>query len=261
MTPSDVGHPAGAGRLEHEEERLSALDGFRVLDTPQEETFDRLTRLTARFLDAPISLISLIDRERQWFKSCFGWDQRETSRGISFCTHVVSAGDLLIVPDATLDPRFSTNPLVTGDHHIRAYAGAPLRSRDGFVLGALCVLDIAPRSFSKLEIDTLTELAAVVVDELELRLAVVRRRKAEERVTAALEEAKEASAARDRFMSSMSHELRTPLNAILGFTQLLLIKELSQDQKDDLREIDVAARSLLDMINELFAADLPKRSS
>lgn len=237
-----------------EEVRILALARYRVLDTPQEETFDRLTRLTARFIGAPISLVSLIDRDRQWFKSCFGWDERETTRDISFCVHALAADDVFVVPDATRDRRFMDNPLVTGDHHIRAYAGAPLRTKEGLVLGTLCVLDRAPREFSEVEIETLTELAAVVVDELELRLALLRGQEAERKTTAALKDARRSATARDRFLSSMSHELRTPLNAILGFAQLLQTEDLTSDQKQDVAEIETAAHSLLRLIDELFAA-------
>jgi len=244
-----------------EAKRLSALAQYRVLDTPQEEAFDRLTRLVARYLHAPIALVSLVDHDRQWFKSCYGWDERQTSRQVSFCTHALDSERAFVVPDATRDARFSENPLVTGPEHIRAYAGAPLRTREGFVLGTLCVLDREPRGFTDLEIETLEDLAEVVVDELELRRALLRGRQTEERISAALQEAKRASEAKARFLSSMSHELRTPLNAILGFTQLLELEGLPPEHTEDVREIKKAAISLLAMIDQIFSAvraDLPR---
>jgi len=237
-----------------EAERLTELAQYRVLDSPQEEAFDRLTRLAARHLHAPIALVSFVDRDRQWFKSCYGWDEKQTSREVSFCSHALNLDRALVVPDATRDARFSQNPLVTGAEHIRAYAGAPLRSRDGFVLGTLCVLDREPRGFTDLEIETLQDLAQVVVDELELRLALLQGRQSEERISAALEEAKRASQARTQFLSSMSHDLRTPLNAILGFTQLLELEGLPPQHIQDVLEIKKAANSLLAMINQVFAS-------
>lgn len=241
-------------RPRDEGRRLAALERYEILDTPPEEAFERITRLAARVLDAPIALVSLVDRDRQWFKSCFGWDLRESARETSFCTHAIEQDEVLVVPDARLDPRFSGNPLVTGDTHIRFYAGAPLRTSEGDVLGTLCVLDTEPRDFRKDELQTLVELASVVVDELDLRLALSIVRKSEARTSAALRDAQEAYEARNRFLSSMSHELRTPLNAIIGFAQLLQEDDISGAQKEDVREIVTAARTLLKMINEIFAA-------
>ncbi len=152
-----------------EAERLAALRMYDVLDTPAEEPFDDLTELAARICEAPIALISLIDKDRQWFKSRVGLDAAETARDIAFCAHAIHQPDLLIVADATLDERFSDNPLVTKDPHIRFYAGAPLISPEGQALGTLCVIDREPRSMSPDHQRALRVLSRHVMTQLELR--------------------------------------------------------------------------------------------
>ena len=161
--------------------RLCALDDYQVLDSAPEPAFDRLTALAADLFDAPIALVSLVDAERQWFKSRHGLDAVETPRSQAFCAHALplEPGGTLVVEDATRDPRFRSNPLVTGDLGIRFYAGAVLTGSDGHNLGTLCVIDTKPRPTPDSEdLDRLRNLARVVVDTLELRRA---KREAEER--------------------------------------------------------------------------------
>ena len=155
----------------NEAARLAALRRFEILDTPDEASFNRIARLVTQILDVPIALVSLADAERQWFKACFGLDVRETSREVSFCAFAILSDEVLVVPDATLDERFRDNPLVTGEMHVRFYAGAPLRTPDGFNIGSLCAIDMQPRELSANQIQALSDLAAMVVDELELRVA------------------------------------------------------------------------------------------
>ena len=150
--------------------RLQALHEHAVLDTPPEVGFDELTQLAALWLKAPIVLVSLVDSERLWFKSRVGLEARETPRSLSFCsTAIERPQEMLIVPDAQLDPRFRDSPLVTGEPGIRFYAGAPLAMPDGQVLGTLCVLDRQPREFGLQERETLALLARQVVAQLDLR--------------------------------------------------------------------------------------------
>src|SRR5579875_3672868 len=151
--------------------RLEALYRLRVLDTPGEETFDRITRLAARLFDVPIALISLVDAERQWFKSRFGMGDCETSRDIAFCAHAILRDDVMVVPDATQDPRFAGFANVTGAPGIRFYAGAPLIDPQGYKLGTLCVIDTRPRQFTPKEASLLADLATVVAEQLHQRLA------------------------------------------------------------------------------------------
>src|SRR5580765_1826636 len=158
-----------APTLQNEKKRLKVLWQYEVLDTVPEELFDDLTELAARICEAPIALISLVDEKRQWFKSKVGTSVNETSRDLSFCAHAIRQSDLFIVPDATKDARFSSNPLVTSDPRIRFYAGAPLITADGYALGTLCVIDKVPRELRPEQKQALVILARHVVSQLELR--------------------------------------------------------------------------------------------
>ncbi len=151
---------------EGEVERLAALRALNLLDTAPEERFDRFTRIAAALFDTPVSLVTLVDENRQWFKSCVGTDQCETSREVSFCAHALKNADIMIVPDALADPRFADNPMVTGGPRVRFYAGAPLRVSGGLCVGTLCVLDTRPRILSDQEIGLLRDMAALVEKEL-----------------------------------------------------------------------------------------------
>jgi PAS domain S-box-containing protein len=153
----------------NENERLKNLQLYDILDTAQEETFDDLTELAASICEAPIALISLIDENRQWFKSRVGLPATETSRDISFCGHAINQPDLFIVPDATEDNRFSDNPLVTQEPAIRFYAGAPLISPEGHALGTLCVIDRESRKMKTDHQNALRILSRHVMTQLELR--------------------------------------------------------------------------------------------
>jgi len=153
----------------NEARRLKVLWQYEILDTVPEEVFDDLTELAARICEAPIALISLIDEDRQWFKSKVGVTINETSRDISFCAHAIQQHDLFIIPDATKDSRFANNPLVTSDPKIRFYAGAPLITPDGHALGTLCVIDKVPRELRLEQQQALRVLARHVMTQLELR--------------------------------------------------------------------------------------------
>ena len=154
---------------QNESKRLKVLWQYEVLDTVPEEVFDDLTELAARICEAPIALISLVDEKRQWFKSKVGVTVSETSRDVSFCAYAITQGDLFIVPDATQDQRFASNPLVTSEPKIRFYAGAPLITPDGHALGTLCVIDKVPRELRPEQKQALIILARHVVSQLELR--------------------------------------------------------------------------------------------
>lgn len=165
--------PPGAGPHFNEVHRLDALHRLRVLDSRPEQAFDDLTMLASAVCQAPIALISLVDADRQWFKSRRGVDTSETPRETSFCAHAILAPDsVLEVPDAHLDPRFAGNPMVTGEPQIRFYAGAPLITSDGLPIGTICVLDREPRTLSDTERLALASLARQVVTQLELRQAM-----------------------------------------------------------------------------------------
>lgn len=153
----------------NEAERLQALLSYQILDTAAESDFDDLTRLASFVCGVPIALISLVDRDRQWFKAKLGLEASETPRDIGFCAHTILQSDVLIVPDATQDPRFADSPLVTGHPHIRFYAGAPIINPEGYALGSICVVDHQPRNLDAQQQAALVILARQAVTQLELR--------------------------------------------------------------------------------------------
>jgi len=166
-----------------EDRRLAALWHLNILNTPREKAFDDVAQLASQLLAAPVALVSLVERDRQWFKACVGVDVSETPREVSFCSHAIAQknlDDVFIVPDATQDPRFCNNPLVTGPPHIRLYAGAPLVTRDGHAVGSLCVIDTVPRQPTKGQLDALRVLARSVMAQMELRQSAEDLRESEE---------------------------------------------------------------------------------
>ena len=160
---------SGAPPTSDEAARMSALRALEILDTEAEAQFDNLTRLAADLCALPIALVSLVDSERQWFKSRVGLDAPETPREHAFCAHAIHGEDVMVVEDASRDVRFANNPLVTGEPNIRFYAGAPLITRDGHALGTLCVIGDAPRTISAQETRALETLPQHAKKHLEYR--------------------------------------------------------------------------------------------
>ena len=159
---------------ENDDQRLDTLHSLNILDTPAEERFDRLTRLAKRLFDVPISLITLVDRERQWFKSNQGLDITETSRDISFCGHTILGDVPFIINDTTKDDRFVDNPFVINNPNVRFYAGHPLHYLKDSTIGTLCIMDNRPRNFDEDDIRLLKDLAVLAERELmEIQLATV----------------------------------------------------------------------------------------
>lgn len=149
----------------NEQARLKTLDSLDILNTLPEERFDRLTRIAKRMFRVPIALVSLVDENRQWFKSCIGVNVKETSREVSFCGHAILDNDVFIIPDASKDKRFVDNPIVISEPYIRFYAGCPLEV-NGYRLGTLCIIDQKPRTFDEDDIEALKDLASMVEREL-----------------------------------------------------------------------------------------------
>lgn len=215
----------------NEHNRIRKLDSYKILDTEAEQQFDDLTKLAAQIFDVPICLVTLIDENRQWFKSKVGLDISETSREVSFCQYAIMGEDLMEVEDANLDQRFKDNPLVTGKPKIRFYAGAPLVDDDGYVLGTLCVIDQKPKKLDQDQKIALRALARTVIRIVQYR---------------------KTNAAKDVFLSNFSHEIRTPLNAISGFTDLLNKTSLTEEQATYNGIISLASRNLIVLINDVL---------
>jgi signal transduction histidine kinase len=192
---------------EIEEARIKALLQYGILDTEAEGVYDDFVLMASYICQTPIALISLIDPARQWFKAKTGLTAAETPRDISFCAHAILQPDVFVVPNALDDSRFADNPLVTGDPHIRFYAGAPLVTPGGLAIGTLCAIDRTPRTLSTEQISSLQALARQVVAQLELR-----------RIT---KELKLLVDNKNKLFHILSHDLRSPFTGILGFSQIL----------------------------------------
>src|SRR5688572_7979124 len=198
MTPQD------------EEARLAALRRYRILDTAPEQRFDDLALLASQICGAPMALITLVDADRQWFKSRVGVDTSETPRSISFCAHAMMQSDIFLIPDTLEDARFRDNPLVTGDPHIRFYAGASLVSREGEPLGSICVADSVPRTLAPDQTAALEALRRQVQSQLELRRNLFE-------LQSALTAREHAEEAQQRLVG----ELRTALDEVNKLSELI----------------------------------------
>jgi anti-sigma regulatory factor (Ser/Thr protein kinase) len=192
--------------------RLAALRRYRILDTQPEQAFDDLTLLAAQVCETPIALITLLDEERQWFKSRLGTSATETARSVAFCAHTIQQDDMFVIPDTLADERFRNNPLVVGEPWVRFYIGAPLVTHDGHVLGSLCVLDRVPRILTPEQQTALDALRRQAVAQLELRLNV-------DELALALRERDQAEEVQQRLVQELQDALENArhLSALLPF--------------------------------------------
>jgi len=215
-----------------EKMRLASLKSLNILDTDQDSRLDDLVTLASEIADSPIALVSLVDADRQWFKSRIGLESTETSRDISFCGHAIhTKKDLFEISDASSDERFYDNPLVTGDPSIRHYAGKPLTTKDGYNIGTLCVIDRVSKKLSEKQKNQIGIIAQEVVSILEDYKTI--------------ETLKSDVNSKAAFVASMSHELRTPLTSVIGFTDVLFdqINKEHVDQTEALKTISILKSS------------------
>jgi signal transduction histidine kinase len=231
---------------DNETDRLAALYSLDILDTQPEQDFDDIVALASNVCGTPMSLVTLLDTDRQWFKARIGLEQTETDRDVSFCSHAVLGKDLMVVPDATKDRRFADNPLVTGPTGIRFYAGAPLVTTDGFALGTLCVVDNEPRRLDIEQLQALRALARQVTSQMELRRHAV----ALANTTARLQELERR---KDDLAGLVGGDLRAPLRLIGAYLEKLGTTGYHDAEMGDLigRAAAGHIRSFLDLLHHL----------
>ncbi len=234
---------ASAPLHQNEDERLKTLQLLAILDTLEEQAYDDLTFLAAQICDTPIALVSLVDRDRQWFKSHYGLDARETPREYAFCAHAILDDGPFIICNSDEDERFLDNPLVTGEPYVKFYTGVPLVLEGSMPVGTLCVIDHEARKLSESQLHALEALSRQVVSQLELRLKV--------------NELQGLDRIKDNFIAMVSHELRTPLTSIKGSLSLLPgVLGKTKDRKTT-ELVDIALRNcgrLESLVNDILDA-------
>ncbi len=252
---------------ENELDRRLALERYQILDTLPDPAIDDLSEIAAQICGTPIGLVSLVDDDRQWFKATCGIDAKETSRDMSFCAHaILKPDDVFIVSDALKDERFADNPLVTGEPHIRFYAGTPLVTSDGYALGSLCVIDREPRELSQAQIDALAALGRQVIDQFEAHrtLSQFKQAIAELHATqlSAVQNAK--MSALGHLVSGIAHEINNPIGFIgsnlphvRDYTEDLLAALALYGQACPQPPVEIAEQ-LADLELDYLSEDLPK---
>jgi signal transduction histidine kinase len=235
---------------ENELERLSSLYSYNILDTLPEENIDAITRIASQICGTSISLVSLIDADRQWFKSKQGMAVEETPREFAFCAHaILNPVETFIVPDSAKDSRFVDNPYVTGEPHVAFYAGVPLVNKDGHAMGTLCVLDNKPKELTEEQKLSLKALARQVVALMELKRANTELEKSQQELTNLNEELQ-------RFAYVLAHDLKSPCNNIMSITQLLTDAyddKLDADGRQMLTYLQSTSQSLKKLIDGILA--------
>ena len=241
-----------------ERERLRALHSYSILDTSPELAFDNVTAMCAELLEVPIALVSLIDANRQWFKSRVGIGIDQTERSIAFCDYAIRKKAPMIVEDATTDARFADNPLVLAEPHVRFYAGVPLVTPEGLMLGTLCAIDTQPRHFAPREVDLLVRLARQVEIELELRRQTLLLDRRLARVEADWQK-------QELFAAMIVHDLRNPLaaitlSAVAGLQHLPSAEECLQEVAESSARAQKMLADVLDICLARTGRVTPRRS-
>ena len=234
----------------NEKERLAALDSYSILDTLPEEDYDNITAIAAEICGTPISAVSLLDKERQWFKSHHGLDATETPKEFAFCAHAINDDeDIFIVQDARTDERFYDNPLVVGGPKVIFYAGVPIATEEGLPLGTLCVIDHKPKLLSQGQMNSLKALSAQVMNLLHLR-------KSNMMLEKSVENLKEKNEELERFAYIAAHDLKSPLNTINTTAELFAecyASKFDEEGKNMLGFIQKASIKLTGLIDGLLS--------
>jgi signal transduction histidine kinase len=234
---------------ENEKERLEALQAYKILDTLPESSFDSITSIAAFICNTPISLVSLIDKDRQWFKSKQGLGVSETPREQAFCAHAINnPKEIMIVEDSLKDERFANNPLVQGEPLIRFYAGAPLVTNEGFPLGTLCIIDCVPRHLDESQLKALSDLASQVMVQFQLRKQLIEMEELKLRLEKQFYEA-------ERFAHLVSHDIKAPLRGIAALANYIIKEarnELNPEVSDYLNQIQERANKTIGLVEGIL---------
>lgn len=226
---------------ENEDQRLAALLSYEILDTGAEPAFDDITKIIAHICDVPVAMVSLLDDKRQWFKAKVGVDLAETPRELAFCGHAILHDGVMEVPDAAQDPRFANNPLVTGEHGVRFYAGAPLHNGDGLKIGTLCVLDNKPRILTEQQKEHLQALARQVMAQLELRRA--------------LRDKNRILKQKDMLLKEVNHRVKNGLQMIGSLMQLQKRKITDPIAQQQISDMGMRIQTLATVHRHLYRQD------
>ncbi|MGI8584621.1 MAG: GAF domain-containing sensor histidine kinase [Chitinophagaceae bacterium] len=218
-----------------EAERIKALKRYNILDTPPDGSFDRITKLAAKLFNVPIAIVTLVDTDRIWFKSRYGLDVSEIGRDPGLCASAILSDEIYLVEDALKDPRTLANPLVASEFGLQFYAAAPLKVQDGHNLGTLCIIDKHPRHLSNSEKQILHDLAEILIDEMELRLA-----------------ARTAIYQQNQVLNIAAHDLKNPLTTITIWSELIKQKNDPKIISEISDHINKAAQKMSGIINELL---------
>lgn len=224
---------------ENEAERLNELKNLEILDTPGEQDYDDVVKLASAICNTPMSLVSLVDSQRQWFKARIGIDDPETHRDVAFCAHAILNDELMVVPNAIEDERFFDNPYVINNPNVRFYAGMPLVTRSGYKIGTLCVLDSQPRELTDEQKFALKTLGKQVINMMELRLKNQRLNK--------------LNSLQNKFLAIISHDVRNPLVSVKSMIEMMdsgLITE--QDFKEVSGQLGEHVSHTVDLLNNLI---------
>lgn len=232
----------------NEKGRLKALDEYDILHTATEEEYDRITKIAAEIFNVPVTFIAFLDEYQQWNKSVYGIDMKTISREIAFCNHtILNPDDILIVRDLRKDKRFAKNPLVTDGANVVFYAGAPLTTSKGFVLGSLCLLDVKERVMTETQIEAFKSLSREIMAKLELRKKIKLLKKAEKRL-------KKANVQLKEFARLVSHDIKTPVVSISILTSYLAkkFKDTDAEAHESINLIRDSSKELLIFIDDML---------